>query len=133
MKPKISIVTLGVKDVEASRSFYEKMGFPTKTEANSKHVMFETEGVVFALFPKDELADDAKIEPSSLSGTSAITFAHNEPSKEDVDRVYQELLNIGAKQIKKPEDVFWGGYSGYIADPDGYLWEIAWNPFDDLT
>jgi uncharacterized glyoxalase superfamily protein PhnB len=71
--------------------------------------------------------------PNTLSGFSGITLAHNVSSKEKVDEVYHFALNAGAKGMKEPQDVFWGGYSSYIADPDGYLWEIAWNPFADRT
>ena len=95
-------------------------------------MMFEMDGTWLSLFPKDELAKDANIEANDETTTS-ITLAHNVGSEEEVDQVYEFAISKGATPIKKPEQVFWGGYSGYFADPDGYLWEVAYNPFTDLT
>lgn len=133
MKPKISVIYFGVKSIEASVAFYQKIGLePKDYKEGEDHVFFELEGTWLGLYPKDKLAEDAGIDPSG-SGFPGFTVAHNEPSKEDVDRVFAEAIAAGAKSVKPPQDVFWGGYSGYFADPDGYLWEIAWNPFTDLT
>jgi uncharacterized protein len=134
VKPKIGLVTLGVRDVGRSVSFYrDGLGFPTHNyNAGDPMVMFKMEGSWLGLFPRDELAADATV-PSEGSGFSAVTLAHLEGSPEGVDRVFQLALIAGAAPIKTPEKVSWGGYSGYFADPDGHLWEVAFNPFTDLT
>jgi catechol 2,3-dioxygenase-like lactoylglutathione lyase family enzyme len=134
MKPKISLVTLGVSDLEKSIAFYrDGLGLPMREKAADADVaFFELEGTWLSLYPRDLLAEDAGVSKKG-SGFSGITLAHNEPSKEEVDRVYQSALEAGATPVKQPEDVFWGGYSGYFADPDGHLWEVAWNPYMDLT
>jgi catechol 2,3-dioxygenase-like lactoylglutathione lyase family enzyme len=132
MKPKISIITLGISDFERSARFYrDGLGFPVESEADDI-IFFKLEGITLALYPKDKLAEDATV-PNSGSGFSGITLAHNVSSKEKVDEVFNFFVNAGGKAIKKPQDVFWGGYSSYVSDPDGYLWEIAWNPFSDRT
>lgn len=133
MKPKISVIYFGVADVEASVAFYKQLGFqPRNYTEGDDHVFFALEGTWLGLYPKDKLAGDVGISVEG-SGFPGITVAHNEPSKEDVDRVIEEARSLGAEIVKEPQDVSWGGYSSYFRDPDGYLWEIAWNPFTDLT
>lgn len=134
MKAKISLITLGVNDLTASLAFYrDGLGFPTHSYKEDQDVVFfEMEGSWLALYPRESLAEDATV-PSDGTGFRGITLAHNVDSKEKVDEVFALALSIGAKEVKKPEEVFWGGYSGYFADPDGHLWEVAWNPFTDLT
>ncbi len=134
MKPRISLVTLGVRDFEKSLAFYrEGLGFAAHNHTEGEqHVMFRLEGSWLSLFPRDELAKDATV-PDDGRGFSGITLAHNAGSKAEVDAVFAHAVSVGAKAVKAPQDVFWGGYSGYFADPDGYLWEVAWNPFTDLT
>lgn len=133
MKPKISVIYLGVKDVAASIAFYKQLGFePKDYKEGEDHVFFETEGTWLGLYPKDKLAQDVGIDATG-SGFPGFTLAHNEPSKEDVNRVFAEAIAAGATAVKEPQDVFWGGYSSYFHDIDGYLWEIAYNPFTDLT
>ncbi len=134
MKSKISIITLGVSDFKKSFDFYTKgLGFlPSDYDENDDYVMLKMEGTWLALCPKEKLVLDVTL-PIAKPGLSSITLAHNVSSQERVDAVYREALAIGAKSIKKPQDAFWGGYSAYFADPDGHLWEIAYNPFTDLT
>lgn len=134
MKPKISLITLGVTDLEKSLKFYrDGLGFKTHSYKESEDVVFfEMEGTWLSLFPKNKLAEDASV-PNLGSGFSGITLAHNVGSKAEVDQVFELAISAGAKPVKKPQDVFWGGYSGYFADLDGYLWEVAYNPFTDLT
>jgi len=134
MKSKISIITLGVSDFNRSFKFYSKgLGFKTHNyNEKDEYVMLEMEGVWLALCPQDKLIKDVTV-PIIKPGFSAFTLAHNVSSKEEVNKVYREALDVGAKSIKKPQDSFWGGYSGYFADPDGYLWEVAYNPFTDLA
>ncbi len=134
MKPKISLLTLGVRDIARSLAFYrDGLGLPTHNyEEGADVVFFPLEGTWLAIHPREKLAEDAQVSAEGR-GFSGITIAHNEPSKEKVDEVFARALAAGAKAIKKPQDVFWGGYSGYFADPDGHLWEVAYNPFMDLT
>ncbi|MBI2326492.1 VOC family protein [Candidatus Collierbacteria bacterium] len=134
MKPKISLITLGVTDFKKSLRFYrDGLGFtPRNFNDKEEVVFFEMEGSWLSLFPKNKLAADAAVSEEG-SGFTGITLAHNVKSKEEVDKVFALAISVGAKPIKNPQDVFWGVYSGYFADPDGYLWEVAYNPFTDLT
>lgn len=134
MKAKISLVTLGVADIARSVAFYrDGLGFPTHNyKAGDDMVMFALEGTWLGLYPRAALAEDAHI-PVEGSGFSGVTLAHNVGSPEEADQVFAQALAAGAKGVKTPEKVFWGGYSGYFADPDGHLWEVAHNPFTDLT
>ncbi|MDO9472542.1 MAG: VOC family protein [Caulobacter sp.] len=134
MKPKISIVTLGVRDFAKSLAFYrEGLGFAAHNHTEGQeHVMFRLEGSWLSLFPRGELAKDATVADDG-HGFSGVTLAHNVGSKAEVDAVFSHAVSVGARAVKTPRDVFWGGYSAYFADPDGYLWEVAWNPFTDLT
>ena len=95
-------------------------------------VMFRLEGTWLALYPLASLAEDAQV-PSERSGFPGFTLAHNVKTKEDADKVFAQAVAAGATAVKTPQSVFWGGYSGYFADPDGFLWEVAFNPFTDLT
>lgn len=134
MKSKISLITLGVSDVTVSLAFYrDGLGFSTHNYKEGDDVVFfEMEGTWLSLYPREKLAEDAKVL-NVQKGFNGITLAHNVSSKDEVDSVFALALSLGATSMKKPEDVFWGGYSGYFADPDGYLWEVAYNPFLDLT
>jgi catechol 2,3-dioxygenase-like lactoylglutathione lyase family enzyme len=134
LKPKISIVTLGVRNFAKSLRFYrDGLGFkPHNYTEGEEHVMFALEGSWLSLYPRDKLAEDATVADDG-SGFSGVTLAHNVKSKAQADEVFAQAVAAGAKPVKKPQDVFWGGYSGYFADPDGYLWEVAFNPFTDLS
>ena len=133
MKSKISLITLGVTDLVTSKKFYQDLGFQTHNYKNGDDVvLFEMEGTWLSLFPKEKLAVDAAVS-SEGTGFRGFTLAHNVSSKEEVDEVFEYAIAVGAKPVKKPQSAFWGGYSGYFADPDGYLWEVAYNPFTDLT
>lgn len=133
MDPRISIVTLGVDDLDRSREFYrDGLGLPER-ESDGDIAFYELQGTWLALYPWDELADDATVDPDG-SGFRGVTIAHNAESKDAVDDVMQEAKDAGASIVKEAQDVFWGGYSGYFSDPDDHLWEVAWNPnweFDD--
>lgn len=134
MKAKISIITLGVADFKKSLAFYKNgLGFEAhKYDQDIEHVMFKMDGTWLSLFPKDELAKDAAVSPAG-TGFSGITLAHNVGTIDEVDTVYAQAISAGAIEVKKPKKVSWGGYSGYFADIDGYLWEVAYNPYTDLT
>ena len=134
MKPKIGIITLGVSDFEKSLRFYrDGLGFPTHNYKEGEDIaFFKLEGSWLGIYPWRKLADDANSSPEG-SGFRGVTLAHNVKTKEEVDQVIRLAASAGAKIVKQPLDVFWGGYSGYFADPDGHLWEVAYNPFTDLT
>jgi hypothetical protein len=134
MKPKISLITLGVGDFGRSLAFYrDGLGFePQGYEPEHEHVMFKLDGTWLSLYPRALLAEDATV-PAEGSGFSGFTLAHNVASREAVDEVFANAVASGARPVKTPQEVFWGGYSGYFADPDGFLWEVAHNPFTDLT
>jgi catechol 2,3-dioxygenase-like lactoylglutathione lyase family enzyme len=132
MEPRISLITLGVKDLERSLRFYrDGLGFPTTWEPEKGVIFFQTSGVCLALYPYEHLAKDVSdaffVERARFSG---ITLAHNVRLKEDVDLVLQQAAAAGAKIEKPAQDTFWGGYGGYFSDPDGYLWEVAWGAFE---
>lgn len=135
MKPRISLITLGVGDLPRSRAFYERLGFAARQESTEDIAfMGMANGLVLALFPREKLAEDAHANPDSTSsGFPGFTLAHNVASPEEVDAVLAEAVAAGATLQKPGQKVFWGGYSGYFADPDGFFWEVAYNPFMDLT
>lgn len=128
MQPRLSLVTLGVADVARARQFYEAMGFRASSASNANVVFFDAGGVALALFGRAALAQDAHTA-DSVPGFSGVTLAHNVASEAEVDYVLAEAVRCGARLVKPGQRVFWGGYSGYFADPDGHLWEIAHNPF----
>ena len=134
MKPKISMLTLGVGDLARALAFYrDGLGFePQNYQDGEDCIMFQLEGTWLALYPRDRLAEDARV-PSTGTGFPGFTLAHNVKSRNDADAVFVQALAAGARSVKPPQDSFWGGYSGYFADPDGFLWEVAFNPFTDLT
>jgi predicted lactoylglutathione lyase len=127
---RLSIVTLGVKDVKRSFSFFKAMGFKTtKTlDEASGMMIFNNEGTKLALYPLDALAMDIHLsEPPVKSGFSGMTIAYNVFSKEEVDETLKRAKSLGAKILKEAEHVFWGGYSGYFMDLDGYIFEVAYS------
>lgn len=128
MEPRLSLITLGVEDVARARAFYERLGFKASSESNPSVTFFNAGGVVLGLFGRAALAEDAHVA-STASGFSGIALAHNVRSDAEVDAVIAEAIAAGAKLVKAGQKVFWGGYSGYFADPDGHLWEVAHNPF----
>lgn len=128
MQPRLSIVTLGVADVARARAFYERLGFKASSDSNPNVAFFDAGGVVLALFGREALAHDANAA-NSAPGFSGVTLAHNVTSEAGVDAVMSEALAAGATVTKPAAKTFWGGYSGYFADPDGHLWEVAHNPF----
>jgi len=133
MEQRLSLVTLGVSDMARARGFYERLGWRASSASNDAVTFFQAGGGGFGLYGRDALAEDATVSPDG-SGFSGVALAHNTASREAVDAVIAEAEAAGGTVVKSAEDVFWGGYSGYFADPDGHLWEVAWNPhlpFDD--
>lgn len=134
MKPKISLITLGVDDLQRATRFYaEGLGLP-KFEVDSSGIsFFNLQGTWLALYPREALADDLGLPVSELKGNGGMTLAHNVASKTEVDALLEQAVAAGGKLIKPAEDVFWGGYSGYFQDTEGHYWEVAYNPHQDLT
>ena len=127
MKPWISMITLGVTDLERSIRFYEQgLGLP-RMESPPEVAFFTLNGSWLGLYSRESLAQDAGVSPEG-SGFSGIAIAHNVDSESAVDEVLEQAVSAGAKLVKPGQKVFWGGYSGYFSDPDGYLWEVAHNP-----
>lgn len=128
MQNRISLITLGVADLDAARAFYAKLGWQEHAESQPTVAFYQINGAVFGLFGRDALADDQGRAGATL-GTGAATLAQNFTTEAEVDAAWTSAVEAGATPLKKPEKVFWGGYSGYWADPDGHVWEMAMNPF----
>ena len=130
MEPRISLITLGVADLQRSIAFYQDgLKLPKREEGSENIAFFATSGTWLALYPRAALAEDAQTTfQAGGAGSRDFTLAHNVRSPEDVNRVLEEAVAAGATLVKAGQAVFWGGYSGYFADPDGFLWEVAWNP-----
>ncbi len=127
MEQRLSLVTLGVRDLAASRAFYKRLGWKESPPSNNDVAFFQSLGMIFALWGRDHLVEDAQVDGPG-SGFANISLAQNVRSKAEVDRAMDEAEKAGAKILKPAGDVFWGGYTGYFADPDGFAWEVAWNP-----
>jgi len=129
MRPYISMISLGVTDLKASIAFYQdSLGFPRMEPYDEQIAFFTLNGTWLALYEKKALAEDANVAFNE-SDFHNFTLAHNLGSEAEVDRCFEEAIKAGATPTKQPQKVFWGGYSGYFKDPDGHLWEIAYNPF----
>jgi hypothetical protein len=127
VEQRVSIVTLGVADLERSREFYERLGWRRSLAQAEGVVFFQAVGMALALYPRTDLAKDANVAADG-QGFSGVALAYNARSREEVDSVLAEARNAGARIMKPAQEAFWGGYSGYFSDPDGFLWEVAWNP-----
>lgn len=134
MKPRISLITLGVHDLDRSLAFYrDGLGLNTQgivgTEFEHGAVVFFDlqHGLKLALFPVESLIKDSGVEVSQR-GAAKISLGHNVRTRDEVDQVCEQVRRAGAKIVKEPCDTFWGGYAAYFQDPDSYLWEVAWNP-----
>ena len=129
MEQRLSIVTLGVADLAASIAFYERLGWRRSMPELTGIAFFQCPGVVFGLFPRDQLLEDAALDPATAApGRGAMSLAYNTRSKEEVAPVLAEAEAAGGRILKPAQDAFWGGHHGYFEDPDGHLWEVAWNP-----
>ena len=126
MEQRVSLVTLGVRDLERARAFYEALGWTTRAEPGDDVVFFQTGGMVVALWDRARLAEDSGVEDAG--GWGGVTFAHNVRSPEEVDAVTEEARRAGANVVREPAETFWGGYSAAFTDPDGNPWEVAHNP-----
>ncbi len=128
---RVTLITLGVKDLRTARKFYAALGWQERKPASDEIAFFQINGMALGLFPLAELAKDQGHSGARL-GTGAMTLAQNFLSEADVDAAFAKALECGARALKAPEKVFWGGYSGYYTDPDGHVWELAYNPFWSL-
>ncbi|WP_084037943.1 VOC family protein [Demequina sp. NBRC 110053] len=128
---RLSMVTLGVADLARSRDFYESWGWEKRQDAQNI-VFFQLNGLVLGLFSLTMLAAD-QARPDAVLGTGAVTLAQNYATEAEVDERFDAALSAGAVELKRPGAAPWGGSSGYVADPDGHVWELAVNPFWDLA
>ena len=127
MEQRVNIVTLGVANLKRSLEFYERLGWRRSMAKAEGIVFFQAGGMALALFPRDELAKDANIAPDG-SGFKGISLAYNTRNRAEVDSILEDAEAAGARLVKPAQEAVWGGYSGYFSDPDGFLWEVAWNP-----
>lgn len=128
MEPRVSLITLGVADLARARAFYgEGLGFPLQAPSNEQIAFFGLNGLWLALYPREALADDA-LTTAQGSGFRGFTLAHNVRTRAEVVTVLAQAEKAGGKIVKPAQETFWGGFSGYFADPDGFLWEVAHNP-----
>ena len=134
MQQRLSMVTLGVEDLESAVAFYENVVGWKATPSPPEIAFFDLDGVVFSLYPHDDLAGDMEGATRGAQGVAyqGFALAHNARSKQEVDEIFARLKTSGANIVKEPEEVFWGGYSGYFSDPDGHSWEVAYNPFWEI-
>ena len=126
MEPRISVITLGVRDVDRARDFYTRLGFTDRAQPGADVVFFQAGGMVLALWGRDQLAADSAI--ADAGGWGGITLAYNVRSVAEADAVLAEAHAAGATIARAGEATFWGGYSGCFVDPDGHPWEVAHNP-----
>ncbi|MGB9140694.1 MAG: VOC family protein [Aestuariivirga sp.] len=132
LKPRINFVTLGVRDMAAMRAFYERLGLVASSASNPLVTFFDANGIVLGLFGYHELAEDAAVKAGPVPTFRGVGVAWNAEAEKAVDQIMEHAKSAGATITKKAQKVFWGGYSGYFADPEGNLWEVAFNPFMPL-
>jgi catechol 2,3-dioxygenase-like lactoylglutathione lyase family enzyme len=127
MEPRLSLVTLGVADLARASAFYEGLGWPRKVRSAEGVAFFQLGGMGLSLYPRAELAADAGV-PMQHQPSQGFTLAYNTRSQNEVDAVLARAVVLGGQITRPAQEAFWGGYHGHFADPDGFLWEIAWNP-----
>jgi uncharacterized protein len=128
MEQRLSLITLGVEDLARSTAFYEALGWKRGFRAADDVSFFQLGSVILSLWSQESLADDAGVAPRIDGGFRGVALAHNVREREEVDAVVAALEAAGGTVTKPPEEKVWGFYGAYVADPDGHLWEIAWNP-----
>ncbi|HKK86446.1 MAG TPA: VOC family protein [Roseovarius sp.] len=128
---RVTLITLGVADLDRAKAFYTSLGW-TPAEETESIAFYQLNGQVLGLFGRAALAADQG-RPDAVLGTGAMTLAQNFATESEVDAAFEKALFAGATELKAPEKVFWGGYSGYYTDPDGHVWEVAMNPFWPLA
>jgi catechol 2,3-dioxygenase-like lactoylglutathione lyase family enzyme len=128
VEQRVSLITLGVSDLARARRFYEEGLGWRRGNSDDSVAFYEIPGGIFALWSRAALADDAGVEAAGGGGFAGVALAYNTRSKGEVDAVLAEAARAGARILRPAQDAFWGGYTGYFADPDGHVWEVAWNP-----
>lgn len=131
MDQRISLITLGARDMDQLAAFYDAMGW-TRVDSTDGVIAYDLIGQTLGLYPLEKLAEDLDL-PIAHLGQGAMTLGYNARSREDVDAAMLRAAMSGAEVIKEPQEVFWGGYHGYFRDPEGHIWEIAHNPFSPLS
>jgi catechol 2,3-dioxygenase-like lactoylglutathione lyase family enzyme len=126
MEQRISIVTLGVADVTRARKFYERLGW--QGQESEETVFFQLGGIALILWARHKLAGDGSIDDRRADGFGGVALAHNVRERAEVDSVLADAASAGAEITQAPRETFYGGYAGYFRDPDGHVWEVAWNP-----
>lgn len=129
--PRLSIATLGVADLAVSTAFYESLGWRRSGSSEATITFFQLQGSVLGLYERGALAEDAQVDAAG-SGFRGVTFALNLESEEAVDAAFAEWVECGGAAQVQPHKAFWGGYSSYVTDPDGHLWELAYNPYSKI-
>ncbi|PHO02294.1 glyoxalase [Rhodobacteraceae bacterium 4F10] len=132
MDQRVSLITLGVEDLEKAAVFYECLGWK-RVDSPDGVVVYDLIGQALGLYPKAALAEELGMTNDDIGGFSGITLAHNLSAKEDVAPLLDRAEKAGGRILKPAQEVFWGGYHGYFADLDGHVWEIAYNPFAPLS
>lgn len=130
MEQRVSLITMGVRDMVRAEAFYSALGWQ-KEPGPEGIVAYDLIGQALGLYPIEALAEEIGL-PEDVLGAGAMTLAHNLRSREEVDALITRAEQAGARILKRPQEVFWGGYHGYFADPEGHIWEIAHNPFSPL-
>ncbi|MEM7469837.1 MAG: VOC family protein [Pseudomonadota bacterium] len=131
LEQRVSLITLGVEDMERSAEFYEALGW-TRVESQDGVIAFDLIGQTLGLYPRAGLEEELGLKPGTLSGRAALSLAYNVREKSQVAAVLGLVAQAGGKMLKSAQDVFWGGHHGYFEDIDGHLWEVAFNPFSPL-
>lgn len=132
MRQKLNLITLGVNDLNKSIEFFEKgLGWKQSSSSTGDLVLYPLGGIVLSLYPKKLLAEDANVSETG-SGFPGMTLSYNAKSEDEVNKVMEQAQKAGAVIVKPAQKVFWGGYSGYFMDPDGHLFEVAYNPFWEM-
>lgn len=127
IEQRLTLITLGVNDFQRALRFYEGLGWKKSSASQDDVAFFQLGGIGLSLYPRKLLAEDAGVEPGG-GGFSGVTLAHNVRTREEVASVLSQAEKAGARIQKHAQDTFWGGHHGYFVDPEGHLWEVAWNP-----
>ena len=127
MEPRLSLITLGVADLDRATSFYEELGWPRRVRSAQGVTFFQIGGLGLSLYPRAELARDAGV-PLENRPSQGFTLAYNTRSRDEVGKVLAQAEALGGQITQQAQDAAWGGHHGHFCDPDGFLWEVAWNP-----
>lgn len=130
MEQRVSLITLGVQDADGLAAFYDALGW-VRVDTQDGVVAYDLLGQTLGLYPLEKLAEDIGVPVATL-GRGAATLGYNVRDKADVAAILDKVLAAGGKVLKPAADVFWGGHHGYFADPEGHIWEVAWNPYSPL-